>query len=304
VKETINKTRLLFIVNPISGTKKKTNFEELVAEHLDTNIFEYQVVFTECAGHATQLARQAVADNISMVVAVGGDGTVNEVASALCDTQTALGVIPMGSGNGLGRQLNLPLNPVKAIKLLNCACIASIDYGIANNIKFFCTCGVGFDAAVSKKFAESEKRGLLTYVHTTISAYMHYRAKKYKLRLDGAKLVRRAFLITFANAAQYGNNAYIAPSADLQDGMLDISVLRPFPVISALRLAARLFNKQIEKSSYVEIYRAKEIVLKRKKKGPFHFDGEPIEMPKKIKITVVEKGLRVLVDPKSGLTCK
>ena len=159
-----NKRRIIFIINPISGTSNKDEVPQLISKHLDQERFDYKVCFTEYSGHAAEIARQSAEAGIDIVVAVGGDGTINEVARSLVHTQTALGIIPCGSGNGLARHLCIPMDTVKAIELINQCQIESFDYGVINGLPFFCTCGMGFDAFTSLKFAEAGRRGPITYV--------------------------------------------------------------------------------------------------------------------------------------------
>ncbi len=283
------------IINPIAGTRHKIDLPRLLNELIDKERFKLKIMLTQCGGHATQLARELVRDGYSYIVAAGGDGTVNETARGLIHTSAALGIIPLGSGNGLARHLCIPMDISKAIKLLNEPKIKVIDYGKANDTIFFCTCGVGFDAHIGQKFAEAEKRGFFTYLKTTIKEFFLYRPRKYKIITEEGKIVRRAFLVTIANASQYGNNAYIAPDALIDDGLLDISILEPFPLIIAPQLGFQLFTKKISANRYVTSFKCKKLTLKRKKSGIFHFDGEPMKQKKKIKIKVINKGLNVLV---------
>jgi len=295
------KEEILFVINPIAGIRKKTYVENIINRHLDPDKFVPMIRYTEYKGHGTKITQKALKSGIRKVVAVGGDGTVNEVASALRDTDAALGIIPLGSGNGLARHLHIPLRTKAAVDILNSAKEIKIDYGVVNGIPFFCTCGVGFDAFVGEQFAEHDERGFITYVRTTLAEYLRYKPKKYKLKIKKTKIKSRAFLVTFANAAQWGNNAYISPHADIQDGYLDICMLAPFPRIRALNIGFRLFNRHIYNCKYLKVLRSNKVVLKRKKPGAVHFDGEPVVMKKTIRIYVVPKGLRVMVPARSSL---
>lgn len=291
------KERIAFIINPISGNgnKDKDNVLRLIDSYIDLKRFKCIIKYTKAQGDAMRIAQKQVKKGAVKIIAVGGDGTVNEVASELTDTPVALGIIPMGSGNGLARHLHIPMNVKKAVKLINSNKITQIDYGMVNNKKFFCTCGVGFDALVGNKFSESHRRGFNTYIKTTIQEFFRYRPSKYILKFNSTKIKTRAFLITFANAAQYGNNAYISPDADIQDGLLDICIMSPFPKIIAIDLGLKLFNKDINKSKFVDVMRAKEILLKRKHSGEVHYDGEPCIMGKELNLKVVHKGLNVII---------
>jgi diacylglycerol kinase (ATP) len=294
-------SKIGFIINPIAGTRTKANIPELIDNLIDKNRFEPVIQFTECAGHAVKLARQMSKEDIPVVVAVGGDGTVNEIARSLIHTGTALGIVPCGSGNGLARHLGIPVNIKEAILLLNNSKVVEIDYGKANDIVFFCTCGVGFDALVGHIFANSNSRGFFTYLKSIFREFVKYRPRKYKLKTKNRKFKRRAFLVTFANASQYGNNAYIAPNADVQDGLLDVCILEPFPAYKVFDIGLKLMRRKIDRCRYVQILQTDEVTIKRKKRDVFHFDGEPCMMKKKIKIKIHHKGLKVVVSDNSEL---
>jgi YegS/Rv2252/BmrU family lipid kinase len=289
------KIKIAFIINPISGTDKKKNLPELIRSELDAKIFDSEIVETNHQGHGTELAKAFVARKFQIVVAVGGDGTVNEVARALIHTKTALGIVPMGSGNGLARHLNIPMNEVKAIQQLNNSEPILMDYGIVNNKPFFCTCGTGFDAYVSTEFAKGKKRGVMSYIEKIITGYFSYKSQNYHLFGEGIDLNAKAFVLTFANASQWGNNAYIAPQASVQDGKIDISIMSNFPIIAIPTLALQLFAKTIDKDLFMTTLRADKITLTREEPGPFHYDGEPYEEGTKISVKVVPDGLKVLV---------
>ena len=249
------KKHITFIVNPISGTQEKEQIIALINEYLDIDKYTFQIIYTQYAGHAEEIAAQCAEDSHFAVVAVGGDGTVNEVARALTHTHTALGIIPCGSGNGLARHLQISMQPRKAIEAINEGIIERIDYGTINRRKFFCTCGVGFDAFVSLKFAEAGKRGLNTYIEQSLNASLNYKPETYKLTIDGNETeIYQAFLIACGNAAQYGNNAYIAPKATLTDGLLDVTILNPFTPLDVPSLALQLFTKTIDQNSHIKTF--------------------------------------------------
>ena len=290
------KKKILFIINPISGTKYKGHLPELIQDTTDSAIFDKEVIITKYKGEATEIVSQKLKDNYRYFVAVGGDGTVNEIAKALINTEGIMGIIPVGSGNGLARHLKIPLSPEKAIQLINIHKHLSIDYGVINNIPFFCTCGVGFDALIGEKFSQSKGRGLSNYVRTTIQEYFDFKPEMYRLTIDNKpEFTRKAFLITFANASQYGNNAYIAPKADLFDGKLDICILSPFKLYKVPVITIRLFLKNIDKSSLMYCARASNIILDRESEGVIHYDGEPCRMGKRLEISLINKGLNVII---------
>ena len=217
------------------------------------------------------------------------------MASELVHTDVIFGVIPYGSGNGLARHLGISMFPKRALKQINDHVIQAIDYGLADETKFFCTCGTGFDAHVSHQFAIEGRRGFLTYLKTIFREYIRYKPYMYILKNGDIEIRQRAFLITFANASQYGNNAFIAPHASTSDGMLDVCILKPFSFFVIPWLAFLLFQKEIDKSKHISIVRTKEMTLVRRQAGSFHIDGDPIEKGKEIHIKIIPAGLKVLV---------
>lgn len=291
------KAKLLFILNPISGHKTKEKIPVTIEKYIDKNIFTYKIAWTKYAGHATEIAREAAKDGIDVVVAVGGDGTVNEVGRGLVDTNTALAIIPTGSGNGLARHLAIPMNIKQSIEIINHLEIKSLDYGLINDIPFFCTCGMGFDAFISMKFAEAGKRGPLTYVQKVLEGGLSYTPQVYEITDDSGTHKYKAFLISIANASQYGNNAYIAPQASMSDGELDVIIIEPFGLLDVSRIVFELFNKTIDKNHKIKTFKAKSISIHREKEGVVHFDGDPITMGKAIKVKIVNKGIKVVVNP-------
>ncbi len=291
------KKNIIFIVNPISGTHAKDDMPMLIEEHLDTSLFHHEVVFTEYAGHASELARQFAEKGTDVVVAVGGDGTVNEVARSLIHTQTALGIIPCGSGNGLARHLCLPLEPIGALELINRCQIEDFDYGVINDLPFFCTCGMGFDAFISFKFAEAGKRGPITYVENVLREGLKYKPETYEVEDTTGARSYKAFLIACANASQYGNNAYIAPGATMKDGLMDVIVMEPFTALDAPQIAADLFMKTLGNNSKIHTFRTPSIHIHRSQPGAIHYDGDPIMTGTDIDVHIEHLAIRILVNP-------
>ena len=292
------KKRIVFVVNPISGTQGKKAILKWIDERLDRSLYDYSIVKTEYAGHATQIAANAVTEKVDVVVAIGGDGTINEIARSLVHTDTALGIIPCGSGNGLARHLRIPMEPKAAIDILNRGCELCIDYGKINNIPFFCTCGVGFDAFISLKFADSGKRGLLTYLENTLHESLTYQPETYEIENEEGTMKYKAWLIACGNASQYGNDAYIAPQASLTDGLMDVTIMEPFTVLDVPSLSFQLFNKTIDQNSRVKTMRAKKIKIHRVNDGVMHFDGDPLMAGKELEVEIVPAGLRVIASEK------
>lgn len=292
------KKRIVFVVNPISGTQGKKAILKWIDERLDRSRYDYSIVKTEYAGHATQIAANAVQDKVDIVVAIGGDGTINEIARSLVHTDTALGIIPCGSGNGLARHLRVPMDPKAAIDILNSGYELCIDYGKINNIPFFCTCGVGFDAFVSLKFADSGKRGLLTYLENTLHESLRYQPETYEIENEEGTVKYMAWLIACGNASQYGNDAYITPQASLTDGLMDVTIMEPFTVLDVPSLSFQLFNKTIDQNSRVKTMRAKKIKIHRVNDGVMHFDGDPLMAGKELEVEIIPSGLRVIASEK------
>ena len=292
------KKKIVFVVNPISGTQSKKAILKWIDERMDRSIYDYSIVKTEYAGHATQIAASAAQNKVDVVVAIGGDGTINEIARSLVHTETALGIIPCGSGNGLARHLRIPMEPKAAIDVINQGNRLCIDYGKINNIPLFCTCGVGVDPFVSLKFADSGKRGLLTYLENTLHESLTYQPETYEIENEEGTVKYKAWMIACGNASQYGNNAYIAPHASLTDGLMDVTIMEPFTVLDVPSLSFQLFNKTIDQNSRVKTMRAKKIKIHRTQDGVMHFDGDPLMAGKELEVEIIPSGLYVIASEK------
>ena len=291
------KKRIVFILNPISGTHSKKEIPGLIDKLLDKEQFDYELRLTEYAGHAAEIAKESATEGIDVVVAIGGDGTVNEVARSLVHTKTALGIIPCGSGNGLARHLCLPLDIKSAIRIINACRIEDFDYGVINDLPFFCTCGMGFDAFISLKFAESGKRGPITYVENVLKEGLIYKPETYDVESDDGKHRYKAFLIACANASQYGNNAYIAPGATMKDGEMDVIIMEPFDTLEAPKIASDLFMKTLPSNSKIKTFRTKHLHIRRKEPGAIHYDGDPVMTNPEVDVHIEPAGIRILTDP-------
>lgn len=286
--------KILFIVNPFSGVGRHKSIENHIKKGLNTTLFDYTVKYTEAPQHATELTKNAIENKFEIVVAVGGDGTVNEVAQAIVGTDAILGIVPSGSGNGLARHLNISVNPKKAIQVINQLNVKKIDTALANEQFFVNLAGVGFDALVAKKFAGQRRRGFFKYFKIAVWEYLRYEPTKFTMIVDGQKIKRKALFISFANSDQFGYNTSIAPQAKIDDGFIDISIVKKIPLWKTLFTATLLFSKQINRSKYIEVLRAKEVEIIRKKKT-IHLDGEPIKMGKNLVVKINPSSLSVLV---------
>ena len=295
----MDKLKVVFLINPISGGFHAIPVRPILERYIENELFDWSIAETQYAGHAEILAREYAAKGYDAVFAVGGDGTVNEVGRALAGTDTAMGIIPCGSGNGLARHLGISTNPIKAVRNLKKVRIEAIDYGIIESHPFFCTCGIGFDAQVSQKFASSRSRGLITYIETVLKEAMSYKTEGYSLTVDGKDIEAQAYIITCANAAQWGNNIYIAPLASVQDGLLDISIVTDLNKIELPVLVAQLIDGRLSANRNVKMMKCKEVTVHRKAEGAAHCDGDPFMMGKDLNIRIIPRGLKVIIPDKT-----
>lgn len=293
----MEKITIIFIINPIAGTNDKDGIPGMIGRYIDKSKFNYEIVFTKYAGHASDIAKKAIEKGVNVVVAVGGDGTINEVARELVQTSVAFGIIPCGSGNGLARHLFIPIDTKKATEIINNYEVHALDYGIINDMPFFCTCGMGFDAFISLKFAMAGKRGPITYAENVLKEGLKYKPETYEIVDESGTQSYKAFLISCANASQYGNNAYIAPQASMRDGLLDVIIMEPFDILEAPQISIDLFNKTLDKNSKIKTFRTKKLHVHRSKPGVIHYDGDPIMTGADVDISIVDKGINVIVNP-------
>ena len=292
------KKKIIFIINPISGHHNKNNFPNLVEKHIDKNQYEYSIVFTEYAGHATELTMKAIEDDFDYIAAVGGDGTINEVAKCLIGKRQILVIVPLGSGNGLARHLELPFKPERLIKeVINKGKVYKIDTAVMNDIPFISIAGIGFDALIADYFAKDENRGFMTYAKLVTEKYPNYRQKEYTLILDDEKTIEcKPFFVTFANSSQFGYNAEISPKASVQDGLIDVCIFKKPNILEVPIVATYFLAKQIDKSNFIDIYKAKKIKVTRKVAEVANIDGEAIEMSKDITVEIIPLSLNILLN--------
>ena len=289
-----DKRQCLLIVNPRSGTSEKARVIKHAIEHLSCNGWNVDVAYTERPAHATELAANAVNMGFEAVVAVGGDGTVNETARALVNTSATLGIIPMGSGNGLARHMNIPVNPFRAIEIISGGNIEVCDYCTVNEHPFFCTFGVGFDAAVAQRFASMPaNRGFVNYIHSSFHEFINYKPQIYTILSDNETITENAFEVVCCNAAQYGNNAFIAPHASVTDGLMDITIIHDASKFSHMLSGIDLMIGTIHENTRIHTFKTKELTITRDANGPVHLDGEPMLMGNQLKVCCHNKGIRI-----------
>lgn len=291
----MKKLRICFIYNPISGVRRIKGLEDLIKQNLNLNRFEYSIKATSSAKDAMRLASAAVQENFDIVVAVGGDGTINEIVQGMGNTPLMLGIVPNGSGNGLARHLEIPLEPEKAIKLVNKLNTRTIDIATINGYPFASIAGLGFDARVANKYRKLKKRGLYGYARVIMMEFFRYREREYTLSFNDQKITRKALLLSIANSNQFGYNTVIAPTAKPDDGLLDIVIVKKFPVGEIPRMIGLLFTGKIDQSSYIESYKTTEIFIVRKRGKRVNIDGEAIKMGNEIFVRIQPAAIKVIV---------
>ena len=293
----MEKKRVLFVVNPASGPQNDpaNEFAAQVSKHIDSKVIDFQIEVTQYAQQASELSKKAVEQNIDIVVAVGGDGTVNEVASSLIGSHTALGIIPAGSGNGLAHHLKIPFNLPDAIALINMGRILLMDTVSVNDIPFLSIAGIGFDALVADKFAGNSTRGLMSYINIVSSEYISYQPLDYELSIDGNKDTYKALFISFANSDQFGYNTSIAPEARVDDGLMDVCIVSKIPLYSIPFVAPMLFARQVHRTPFVDIIKANEVVVHTTKELIVNIDGEPVTMKGPLRFNLVPHSLKVVI---------
>lgn len=288
------KRKIRFIINPISGTGKHKQVLSGIDHELDKHAFDIEICYTEYPNHATELAEQAVKYKIPIVAIVGGDGSVNEVARVLKNTDTALAIIPAGSGNGMARHLGIPMDIAKSIRLLNNASVKQMDTGMVNNRFFIGVSGLGFDAYISYRFAHFGKRGFWSYAKLIWTEYSNYDERTYTIEMNSHKREVNAFHITVANSSQFGNNALIAPVASTRDGEFDVCIVRKKSFLKMFGHIYRLMNGTLKDSDMYTSERTSKITISSSEKY-IHVDGEPCKELSPLVFINQPKSLKVLV---------
>ena len=281
--------KIRFIINPISGTGKQKGIEKYIVKYIK----DFEIVHTKKSGEATIISKNAAKENIDVVVAVGGDGTVNECLKGLVNTNTALGVIPCGSGNGFANHVGMQSNIEKAVKQLNNSRIETIDSCTANGFPFVNVSGIGFDAHIADLFLTLKVRGVFSYVKLIISE-LSYKAKEYSIFYNNIERKVKAYMIDFANASQFGNNAKISPRSDFQDGLIDFVIVNNFPKWKIPVILFMLLSGRLHLSKHVEIIQCEKMTI-RSENTNLHLDGEPIKLSNPVVVTILPKSLKILM---------
>jgi YegS/Rv2252/BmrU family lipid kinase len=289
--------KTLFLVNPRSGAKRKYDIEALIRENATA---PHEVRRSERKEDLDAMLDAAEREGFDVVYAVGGDGTVHEIAKRLVGRTLALGILPIGSGNGFARHIQLSMDPKTCLRASSERRIVTIDTAAVNGIPFLGTMGIGFDALIADRFAASHVRGFGTYIQVGLREFFRYKAEEYELIIDGEPLRRRAFTIAIANTSQYGNDARIAPHASITDGRLDVVLIDDVSLLGAALLMPRLMRGTIDRSSHVTTRQGRHIEIHRPAAGPAHLDGEPFTLPAMLTIDVKPASLRVLLPDACG----
>ena len=292
--------KFVFIVNPSPAINRKpTRIMEWINEIWSATGIDYEIMQTTKSGDGTPLARRAVENGATVVVAVGGDGTINEVAQGIINTDTALGIVPAGSGNGFARNLRIPLKPRDAIEALKSLKFRQLDAGKINNHYFFNVAGAAFDADVTHRFARTTMRGPLPYFYAAIREYFQYTPRRVVLEFDDKKIRRAPLLLSFANLPEFGNNAMIAPNARPDDGLMDLCILSPIREFGkAVKQVPRLFDGTIDEMPEMEIYQTRKVIVKRYSDGPIHTDGEALMEKAILEVEMLPGVLKLAVGEK------
>jgi YegS/Rv2252/BmrU family lipid kinase len=292
--------KVCFIINRFSGTGFRTSVEGSIIKHCAALNLEATITYTNHRGHATELAKDAVRAGYPRVFAMGGDGTVNEVAQGLVNTSVWMGILPKGSGNGLARHLGIPVTLEAALKLLGQYQVINMDTLRVNNLLSVNISGIGFDAHIAAQFNQHGKRGLFTYSKLVLQEFLSYKEFDATLHVDHTMYSRTPFVIAFANSSQFGNNARVAPFASVCDELIDLCILRKVPIAQAAGFAQKLFSGQMHRSQYVEIMQARKVSIAFSSPMPYHIDGESMPPTDSFEVTVKPGSLKMIVPDSPG----
>jgi len=293
------KQKILFIINPISGITQKKRIPEKIAKYLDHTIYDAEIRYTLYRHHAVVLAKEAVEEQFDVVVAIGGDGSIHEVSSSLVNTDVALAVIPLGSGNGWARHFKIPLNVEDAIKLLNKKNkIINADTCTINGRHFINCAGVGFDGAVANHFATTKLRGFFSYIFSTLRQYAIFKPIAYEIIMDHAMVKNKYFMISVMNGSQFGYNIKSVPHAKIDDGILDILLIRPFPKWWTPIMILHTITNTLLYSRFVTLFHSSNVEILMKEASYLQLDGEPVKVRRRLMIHTYNKNLKMLVPNK------
>ena len=291
----MTKKHLVFVVNPKSGVEREKIVKKAIDTTLDHEQFTHEIVHTEYAKHGIELAKEAAAKGAFAVVAVGGDGSVNDIANGLYGTDTALAIIPKGSGNGTARTLGIPLEINAALQVINKGNSVKMDIAFANDRLFISNAGVAFDALIAKKFAKSVRRGMAMYSWLVTKYMWLYNERTFDMLIDGKPHSERAFIVCVCNMQQFGYNFKIAPKADWTDGLFDVIIIRRFPKILGGMLVLRAMTGTITKSPYVTFMRAKEVTVSNPLLKLMQTDGDAHECESTIHFRLKPAAQKIIV---------
>jgi len=292
-----SKKRIRFIINPISGIGKKNQLPDLIDTYLDHDKYDYEIRLTEYRNHAKKIAKDSTEEGFDIVCAVGGDGSVHEVGTSLIGTKTVMAIIPTGSGNGLARHVQIPLEIIDAIQCINDGYTTKMDTISVNDRPLIGFGGFGFDAFIAKKFDDVSKRGFSTYVKLVLKEFLGYKAPRIELRIAEKTYHTRAFLCSIANSSEFGNGFCISPNSKIDDGMLEFCLMKRLPILGMPKLILDFFLRKADKNRHISILPFSEATMRINR--PFaHFDGEPMDIPNELKISVNSKSLNILVGKK------
>jgi diacylglycerol kinase (ATP) len=295
--ETADKKKIMFIINPISGVYKKKNIPEKVAKYIDYVQYDYTIRFTQYAGHATLIAQQAVEEGYDVCVAVGGDGSINEVAQSLVGSKTALGIIPYGSGNGFATHLKIPPRDAQgAMHVLNTGKTVKLDL-VKSNLRYFVSnAGFGIDSSVARRFHHHKIRGLASYAWAMVKELLFYFQPFHAtVEIDDVVLEKDFFLFTAFNANQYGYDYAVFPFTSMKDGVMDVIVMNRFPVWKLFWIVGCLMSKRPDLIKEAEAYRAKRIKIHGNKKMIYQFDGDSVISHDDVTFDIIPQCINVIV---------
>ncbi len=291
----MSKDQLLVLINKCAGHGLSDNFERLIHEELKNSKFEYKIKHSEHPGHLTKLAEDGVNEGVKIILIAGGDGSVNEVIKSLHSTTVKLGIIPIGSGNGLARHLKIPLNIQKAIQIVKKGNTKLIDAASINRQPFISIAGTGFDALIAKHFLARKSRGFWSYLKLVLKYYFGYKPLDYEIFHNDIIINKKALMICFANSDQFGNNLSIAPQAVINDGYIDVCIVQKPPVFDLPFTLIKLLFKRVNKSKHYQSFKTQQIRIKGNHKMLINIDGEYFDADQEIEVKIIPKAVHIFV---------